>query len=47
VLSGMSESEAKQGAEVLMAFESKLASISLKRVERRNPVKTYNKVSGN
>lgn len=40
---GMQFTEAEKWAKEVMAFETEIAAVSLKMVERRDPVKTYNK----
>jgi putative endopeptidase len=45
VLKGDSEEDATKSAEQVLAVESLLASNSMDRVERRNPEKTYNKMT--
>ena len=44
-LLGYDEEKAKQSAENVMAIETRLANASYTRLERRDPNKTYNKVS--
>ncbi len=44
-LAGASPQTASLGAETVMRLESRLAAASMTRVERRDPVKTYNKMS--
>ena len=44
-LMGQDEKEAKQNAKTVMDIETKLAKASMTRVERRDPKKTYNKMS--
>ncbi|HEY9045957.1 MAG TPA: M13 family metallopeptidase [Ohtaekwangia sp.] len=44
-LAGEPEATAKQKAETIFAFEKKLASAQMTRVEMRDPYKTYNKFS--
>ncbi len=44
-LIGENEPAAKQDAEQVMAIETRLAKASMSRVERRDPNKTYNKMS--
>lgn len=43
--SGMDETQAQKDAETIMKIETRLAENSMTRLERRNPVKTYNKMS--
>ena len=43
-LSGENETDAKTASEAIFEFEKSLASVSLPLAERRDPVKTYNKV---
>ncbi len=45
ILLGSSELEANNLARITLDFETRLAKVSLTRLERRNPNKTYNKVS--
>jgi putative endopeptidase len=44
-LSGTSEKEAQTAAETIMQVETRLAKSSMSRLERRDPHKTYNKMS--
>lgn len=44
-LAGQSKSESQKSAEVIMKLETELASASMTRVELRDPVKTFNKMS--
>jgi putative endopeptidase len=44
VLAGMSQADAEKASKEVMTLETKIAAASLKMVERRDPVKTYNKV---
>jgi putative endopeptidase len=44
-LSGTSEDQAKKSAEIIFAFEKKLAKAQMSRTEMRDPLKTYNKFS--
>lgn len=43
VLSGEDQNTAKSKAETIMAIETDLAEVSMSRVDRRDPLKTYNK----
>jgi putative endopeptidase len=43
-LLGFNSDESKEKADVVMQFEKRLAEVSLTRLERRNPNRTYNKV---
>lgn len=44
-LLGCTEDEAKAKAEIVMGIETRLATVSYTRLERRDPNRTYNKVS--
>jgi len=44
-LIGENEEQAKKSADAVMAFETKLAGVSFTRVEQRDPVKNYNKMT--
>mgnify|MGYP006283505431 CR=1 FL=1 len=46
-LTGLEKNEAKKKAETIMQIESRLAHASMTRLERRDPIKTYNKYSPN
>ncbi len=45
LLIGEDEATAKSAATVIMNIETQLADLSMSRVERRDPIKTYNKMS--
>ncbi len=45
VLSGVEAAQAKEQAQAVMAFETRLAKASLSRIELRDPAKRYNPVS--
>ena len=45
VLTGNDEATAKANAEKVMALETRLAKVSMTRLERRDPNKTYNKMT--
>ncbi len=45
ILTGFSEEEAKKKAETIMKLETNLAKNSLTRLERRDPIKTYNRMT--
>lgn len=42
---GYSEQEAKSKSKLILSLETELAKIQISKVERRDPVKTYNKIS--
>ena len=45
ILIGENQEQAKKSADAVMTFETKLAKVSFTRVEQRDPVKNYNKMT--
>jgi len=45
VLTGISEDQAQKDAEALLKFETRMAENSMTRLEQRNPVKTYHRMT--